>query len=257
MTGNKSHLYSPASRGWCKPGGIKCLMPPLNCGTKGAVAPCKPCRFAAVKGSKGAVYFAGVNTGGYGQLGWYREQCLVPFQGTGLFYFSYQRGEIMDQLTGQILELLEDNARLTAREISVMLGVDEVQVQEVIKSLEDNKVIVKYLTLVNHEKLGEEKVSALIEVRTTPQREIGFDGVAERIYRFPQVRNMLLMSGTYDLAVFVEGRSMKEISHFVSTKLSTIDGVISTVTHFVLKTYKQDGVILEDGEEDRRLMISP
>jgi len=164
---------------------------------------------------------------------------------------------MMDDLTKQILELLEDNARLTAKEISVMLGVDAAEVQSVIRSLEDKKVILKYLTLVNYERLGEEKVSALIEVRITPQRDIGFDGVAERIYRFPEVRSMRLMSGTYDLAVFVEGRSMKQISHFVSTKLSTIEGVISTTTHFVLKAYKQDGVILEDGEEDRRLMISP
>ncbi len=163
----------------------------------------------------------------------------------------------MDDLTRQILELLEDNARLTAKEISVMLNVDAAEVQSVIKSLEDKKVILKYLTLVNYEKLGEEKVSALIEVRITPQRDVGFDGVAERIYRFPEVRSMRLMSGTYDLAVFVEGRSMKEISHFVSTRLSTIEGVISTTTHFVLKAYKQDGVIMEDGEEDRRLMISP
>jgi len=163
----------------------------------------------------------------------------------------------MDHLTKQILELLEDNARLTAGEIAVMLNVDEAGVQSMIKDLEDKKVILKYLTLVNYEKLGEEKVSALIEVRITPQRDVGFDGVAERIYRFPQVRSMRLMSGTYDLAVFVEGRSMKEISHFVSTKLSTVEGVISTTTHFVLKAYKQDGVIMEDGEEDRRLMISP
>lgn len=163
----------------------------------------------------------------------------------------------MDDKTRQILELLEDNARLTAKEIAVMLDMEVADVQAVIRELEDKKVILKYMTLVNHEKLGEEKVSALIEVRITPQRDVGFDGVAERVYRFPEVRSMRLMSGTYDLAVFVEGRTMKEISHFVSTKLATIEGVISTTTHFVLKTYKQDGVILEDGEEDRRLMISP
>lgn len=163
----------------------------------------------------------------------------------------------MDDITKQILELLEDNARLTAGEIAVMLNMDAETIKEAIRSLEQKKVILKYLTLVNYEKLGEEKVSALIEVRITPQRDVGFDGVAERVYRFPEVRSMRLMSGDYDLAVFVEGRSMKEISHFVSTKLSTIEGVISTATHFVLKTYKQDGVILEDGEEDRRLMISP
>ena len=163
----------------------------------------------------------------------------------------------MNDITKQILELLEDNARLTAGEIAVMLNMDAEIIKDAIRSLEQKKVILKYLTLVNYEKLGEEKVSALIEVRITPQRDVGFDGVAERVYRFPEVRSMRLMSGDYDLAVFVEGRSMKEISHFVSTKLSTIEGIISTATHFVLKTYKQDGVILEDGEEDRRLMISP
>ncbi|MCL2336577.1 MAG: Lrp/AsnC family transcriptional regulator [Firmicutes bacterium] len=163
----------------------------------------------------------------------------------------------MEQLTKQILELLEDDAKLTAKEIAVMLDVDEAGVKSVIKELESKKVILKYLTLVNYEKLGAEKISALIEVRITPQREVGFDGVAERIYRFPQVRSMHLMSGTYDLVVFVEGRNMQEIAHFVSTKLSTVEGVISTNTHFVLKAYKQDGVIMEDQEEDRRLMVSP
>ncbi|SFQ98350.1 Lrp/AsnC family transcriptional regulator [Desulfoscipio geothermicus] len=163
----------------------------------------------------------------------------------------------MDDTTREILELLQENARLTPEEIAVMLDVDAAEVQGIIKELEDKKVILRYIALVNWEKMGEEKVSALIEVRITPQRDVGFDAVAERIYRFPEVRSMRLMSGTYDLAVFLEGSSMKEISNFVSTKLATIEGVVSTTTHFVLKTYKQDGVIMEDGEEDRRLMISP
>lgn len=163
----------------------------------------------------------------------------------------------MNDLTREILELLESNARLTPGEIAVMLDVEVDVVQRVIREMEDKKVILGYITLVNWEKVGEEKVSALIEVRITPQRDVGFDAVAERIYRFPEVRSMRLMSGTYDLAVFLEGRSMKEISNFVSTKLATIEGVVSTTTHFVLKSYKQDGVIVEDGEEDRRLVISP
>jgi len=115
----------------------------------------------------------------------------------------------------------------------------------------------KYITLVNWEKVGEEKVSALIEVRLTPQRDVGFDAVAERISRFPEVRSVRLVSGTYDLAVNIEGRSMREVSNFVATKLATIEGVVSTTTHFVLKTYKQDGVIIGDEEEDRRLVVSP
>ncbi|GBF35683.1 transcriptional regulator, AsnC family [Desulfocucumis palustris] len=157
----------------------------------------------------------------------------------------------------EILELLEVNAKLTEQEIAIMLGMDVEEVKQKIKEMERDKVILSYLTLINWEKVGEEKVSAFIEVRTTPQRDVGFDSVAERIYRFPEVRSVRLMSGTYDLAVFIEGRTMREVSHFVATKLATIDGVVSTATHFVLKTYKQDGVVIEDDEEDRRLVISP
>lgn len=157
----------------------------------------------------------------------------------------------------EILELLEGNARLGAEEIAVMLNMDLDEVREIIRRLEKNKTILKYMTLVNWEKAGVEKVSALIEVRLTPQRDVGFDGVAERIYRFPEVRSVRLMSGAYDLAVFVEGRNMREVSNFVATKLSTIEGVITTTTHFVLKSYKEDGVIIEDDEEDRRLTVTP
>lgn len=157
----------------------------------------------------------------------------------------------------EILELLEENARLTAEEIAVMLNLDLDDVRDIIRELEKNKTILKYMTLVNWEKAGVEKVSALIEVRLTPQRDVGFDGVAERIYRFPEVRSVRLMSGAYDLAVFVEGKNMREVSHFVATKLSTIEGVITTATHFVLKSYKEDGVIIEDGEADHRLTITP
>ncbi|OAT79830.1 Lrp/AsnC family transcriptional regulator [Desulfotomaculum copahuensis] len=157
----------------------------------------------------------------------------------------------------EILELLEENARLTAEEIAVMLNMNVDDVRDIIRELEKNKTILKYMTLVNWEKAGVEKVSALIEVRLTPQRDVGFDGVAERIYRFPEVRSVRLMSGAYDLAVFVEGKNMREVSHFVATKLSTIEGVITTATHFVLKSYKEDGVIIEDGESDHRLTITP
>lgn len=157
----------------------------------------------------------------------------------------------------ELLDLLESNARLTESEIAVMLKMDEQEVRDRIRELERNKAILRYITLINWEKVGEEKVSAIIEVRITPQRDVGFDAVAERIYRFPEVRSVRLLSGTYDLGVCIEGKTMKEVSHFVATKLSTIDGVISTSTHFVLKTYKQDGVIIEDDEEDRRLVVSP
>ncbi|MDK2888582.1 MAG: hypothetical protein PWP72_1460 [Thermoanaerobacter sp.] len=157
----------------------------------------------------------------------------------------------------ELLEILENNARVTPEEIAVMLQSDPASVRRAIKELEENKTILKYMTLVNWEKAGEEKVSAMIEVRITPQRDVGFDAVARRICRFPEVRSVRLMSGAYDLAVFIEGRTMREVSNFVATKLATIEGVVSTTTHFVLKTYKQDGVIVDDGEEDRRLMITP
>lgn len=158
----------------------------------------------------------------------------------------------------EILELLEFNAKLSEKDIAVMLSMDVEEVRKRIKELECSKAILSYITLVNWEKAGEEKVSAMIEVRTTPQRDVGFDAVAERIYRFPEVRSVRLVSGTYDLSVYLEGRTMREVSHFVATKLATIDGVVSTTTHFVMKTYKQDGVIFEDQEEeDRRLAISP
>ncbi|MFZ5596708.1 MAG: Lrp/AsnC family transcriptional regulator [Bacillota bacterium] len=157
----------------------------------------------------------------------------------------------------EILELLESNAKLTEDEIAVMLSMDVEEVRRRIREMEKNKTILQYITLINWEKVGEEKVSAMIEVRLTPQRDVGFDAVAERIYRFPEVRSVRLVSGTYDLGVYIEGRTMREVSHFVATKLATIEGVVSTTTHFVLKTYKQDGVIIEDDEVDRRLVVSP
>lgn len=157
----------------------------------------------------------------------------------------------------EILEILESNAKIAEKDIAVMLSMDVDEVANKIRELENNKTILKYITLVNWEKVGEEKVSAIIEVRMTPQRDVGYDSVAERISRFPEVRSVRLVSGTYDLAVNIEGKSMREVSHFVATKLATIDGVVSTTTHFVLKTYKQDGVIIEEEEEDRRLVVSP
>lgn len=156
-----------------------------------------------------------------------------------------------------ILEVLESNARLGPEELAAMLGLDAREVEQKIRELEDAGVIIKYHTLVNWEKFGDEKVSAFIEVRVAPQREVGFDAVAERIYRYPEVTGVRLMSGGYDLAVTVEGHSLKEVALFVATKLSTLEDVLSTTTHFVLKSYKYEGVILEDGESDRRLVVTP
>jgi len=163
----------------------------------------------------------------------------------------------MENVQLQILELLGRNAKLTPEEIAVMLNIDPAQSREIIQELEEQRVILGYLTPINWEKAGIEKVHAMIEVRITPQRDVGFDAVAERIYRFPEVRSARLMSGSYDLAVMLEGGSMKEIADFVATKLATIEGVVSTASHFVLKIFKQNGVILEDTEKDRRLIVSP
>ncbi|ABO51695.1 transcriptional regulator, AsnC family [Desulforamulus reducens MI-1] len=157
----------------------------------------------------------------------------------------------------EILELLQSNSRLTAKEIAVLTGQEEDEVKGIIERLEADKTIIKYFTLINWEKAGLEKVSALIEVKMSPQRDVGFDSVAERIYRFPEVKSVHLMSGAYDLAVFLEGATMKEVALFVAQKLATIDNVLSTATHFVLKTYKQDGFIFEDRENDQRLVIQP
>jgi DNA-binding Lrp family transcriptional regulator len=138
-----------------------------------------------------------------------------------------------------------------------MLGMSIEDVEANIKELEENKTIIKYHTIINWEKAGEETVSALIDVKVAPQRGVGFDTVAERIYRFPEVKSLYLMSGGYDLSVLIEGKTMKEVALFVAMKLATIEHVQSTATHFVLKKYKQEGVILEDKEDDRRLVVSP
>ena len=157
----------------------------------------------------------------------------------------------------ELLELLEKDHTLTVAQLAVMLDKPQEEIAALIKQYEADKTIVKYQTVVNWEKAGADRVTAIIEVRITPQREVGFDAIAERIYRFPEVRSLYLMSGAYDLLVIVEGKTLKEAAQFVSTKLSTIEGVIGTTTHFMLKQYKESGVILEDEEEDRRLVVSP
>lgn len=157
----------------------------------------------------------------------------------------------------ELLELLEQNNTLTTKQLATILSKSEEEVAAIIAKLEEEKVIVKYQTIINWEKAGVDIVTAIIEVRITPQREVGFDAIAERIYRFPEVRSLYLMSGAYDLQVIVEGNTLKEVADFVSTKLATIDGVVSTTSHFMLKKYKEDGVIIEDQEEDHRLAVSP
>ena len=152
----------------------------------------------------------------------------------------------------EILKILENDARVTPEQIATMIGTRATEVSKLIKQAEKDRTILKYKTVINWDKLQDEQVWALIEVRLTPQRDVGFDAISERIYRFPQARTVYLVSGTYDLLVLVQGSTMHEVADFVSTKLAPIEGVEGTVSHFVLKRYKEDGEILEDGGEAKR-----
>lgn len=159
--------------------------------------------------------------------------------------------------TKRILKILERDARTTPAQIAVMAGLPEDEVRAAIAEAERKKIIRRYKTVVDWEKAGSESVGAFIDVRVTPAREVGFDDVAARIYRFPEVISVYLVSGDYDLRVVVEGKTMHEVAFFVAEKLATIDRVLSTATHFLLKKYKEDGDILVDHEEDRRLAVTP
>ena len=152
----------------------------------------------------------------------------------------------------QLLKLLENNATLTAEQLASALGTDEKTVRAAIIELEQNGTILGYKTIIDWEKTDREAVSAMIDVKLTPQKERGFDRVAERIYNYPEVKSVYLMSGAYDLSVLIEGKTMKEVAFFVSQKLATIEGVISTATHFVLHKYKDTGVLYDAPEIDER-----
>ena len=156
-----------------------------------------------------------------------------------------------------ILEILEKNGpKLTNAQIAGMLGKTEEEVAAIIAGLEKENIIVGYKTLINWDETDIEHVTALIELRITPQRGEGYDKVAERIYKYPQVKSLYLMSGTYDLAVTIEGKSMKDVALFVAQKLAPMETVISTATHFVLKKYKDDGLVFYKDEHDSRQVIT-
>jgi len=157
----------------------------------------------------------------------------------------------------ELLELLEHDARRPVHELAAILHRSEYEVEKQIKQLEKDKIILNYNTLINWEKFGDNTVTSIIEVNLTPQREVGFDAIAERIYRFDEVRTVYLMSGSFDLMVIIEGKSLQEVANFVATRLATIDGVTATRSHFMLKPYKKDGVIINDKERDHRLVVSP
>jgi len=163
----------------------------------------------------------------------------------------------MDNIRGAILTTIEKNSRIDLNELAIRLGVTEVEVANALEDMEKEGIICGYHTMIDWDKTSIDKVSALIEVRVTPQREEGFDRIAERIYNYPEVTSVYLISGGYDLLVSLEGKSLKEVAQFVSEKLSTLDTVISTATHFILKRYKDHGTIMNTRTEDGREKVSP
>lgn len=163
----------------------------------------------------------------------------------------------MDRHTEErILELLEKDAKLKSSELAVMLGLEEDEVSAAINNFEKTGIIRGYHALVNWDKTDDEKVSALIELKVTPQRGNGFDKIAEKIYQYPEVDSLYLMSGRFDFTVMLRKATMKEIAHFVASKLAVIDGVQSTATHVVLLRYKDRGFIMTDEEKQKRMMVN-
>lgn len=158
-------------------------------------------------------------------------------------------------MLNQVLRLLEDNGRLTAAQIATMLNTSESEIRTVICKAEEDGIILKYKAVVNWDKLEEEQIWAIIEVRVTPQMKAGFDAIAEKIYQFPEARTVMLVSGAYDLAIIVTARNLHEVSNFVTHKLAPIEGVQGTTTHFLLKRYKEDGVVLDDAGDNRRQRV--
>ena len=152
----------------------------------------------------------------------------------------------------EILKLIERDARLSDEQIATMIGSDAATVRAEIKKMEDEGIILAYKTTINWERTNAEAVTAMIDVKLTPQADRGFDRVAEKIYNFPEVKSVYLMSGAYDLSVIIEGRTMKEVAFYVSQKLAPIDSVISTATHFVLHKYKDTGVLFSKHAIDER-----
>lgn len=163
----------------------------------------------------------------------------------------------MTKFETQLLDLLQEDCRLPLEKLAVMLGVSTADVAETIDRLERDRVILRYAPIINWDETDRERVEAIIQVSVTPQRDKGFDEVAKRIYRFEEVKSVYLMSGGYDLLVLVEGRTLKECALFVSSKLSTLEMVTGTQTSFILKRYKEKGVVFEGDKTDNRLVITP
>ena len=157
----------------------------------------------------------------------------------------------------KILTIIEKNSRLTVKDIASILGESESKVAAEIEAMENEHIICGYHTLINWDKTQDERVDALIEVKVTPQRGLGFDSIAQRIYQYDEVDAVYLMSGSFDFTVLISGKTMKEVASFVSSKLSPMDSVLSTATHFVLKKYKDHGTVIEQPRVDERMKVSP
>lgn len=157
----------------------------------------------------------------------------------------------------EILEILESNPRIGPKEIATMVGITEAQAASKIKELEKKGIIRKYKTVIDWEKAGEEYVYAIIELKVALRERTGYDSIAERIAKFPEVRSVRLISGDHDLSLTVRGKSMKDVAFFVAEKIATLEQVQGTVTHFVLRTYKEDGDVLFEKERSERLAVSP
>lgn len=164
----------------------------------------------------------------------------------------------MQDIKSILLEILEKNSRVGLEDMAAMLGKSNDDIAAALDELQRDQIICGYTTLINWDKTDREFVTAMIEVKVTPQRDSGFEKIAERIYGFDEVKAVYLMAGAYDLLVMMDGKNIKEISHFISDKLSPLDNVLSTSTHFVLKKYKEHGIIMEKkGEKDERMIVTP
>lgn len=155
----------------------------------------------------------------------------------------------------KILQIIEKDGRIDLKQLSVMLGVEETDVVNEMQKMQEEGVIAGFITLIDWDKTEIDKVTALIEVRVTPQRNHGFDAIAERIFQYPEVTSCYLLSGGYDLLVIIEGKTLREVANFVSDKLSTQESILSTATHFILKKYKDHGVILDKEKTDERIKV--
>lgn len=181
----------------------------------------------------------------------------LPAAQTVRYFLTYISGGYEKIMREQILTFLEKNSKIDLGELAILLGSSEEVIANEVAQMEKEQVICGYHTLIDWEKTSQEKVTALIEVRVTPQRGQGFDSIAERIYNYPEVQSVYLISGAYDLLVILQGKSLREVSAFVSDKLSTLDTVLSTATHFILKKYKDYGTILGKKTKDERMLMTP